>query len=166
MAYLTYLIDHYHSLPETIAFLHPHRDGYPAAWHTDNEDHSNVVSLQMLNIGFVQRTGYANLRCLFIPGCPDEIQPFREPWEEHRRTEHLMPEVWRYMFGADVEVPRIIGVACCSQFAVSRRQVHSRSLEDYVRYRQWLTDTEETDEWSGRVMEYMWHVIFGQDPVQ
>lgn len=164
MAYLTYVIEHYSDIPKTIVFLHSHHDGYPQAWHTDADNYDNVASLRTLNIGFVQRNGYANLRCIFIPGCPDEIQPFREPWEGHRETEHLMPDVWRYMFG-DVEVPRRIGVACCSQFAVSRKQVHSRPLADYERCRQWLLDTELSDDASGRVMEYIWHIIFGQEPV-
>lgn len=164
MAYLTYIIDHYSDLPETIVFLHSHKDGYPKAWHTDAEAYDNVASLRALNIGFVQRNGYANLRCIFIPGCPDEIQPFREPWEGHRRAEHLMPDVWRYMFQND-HVPKAIGAACCSQFAVSRRQVHSRPLSDYERFRQWLFDTNEDDDSSGRVMEYLWHIFFGQDPV-
>lgn len=164
MAYLTYIISHYNDLAETIVFLHSHKDGYPKAWHTDAEDYDNVASLQTLNIGFVQRNGYANLRCIFVPGCPDEIQPFREPWEAHRHAEHLMPDVWRYIFGND-EVPRAIGAACCSQFAVSRKQVHARSVTEYERFRQWLVDTEENDYWSGRVMEHLWHVIFGQDPV-
>lgn len=35
MAYLTYLIDHYKSLPLTVAFLHSHRDRWPGGWHTD-----------------------------------------------------------------------------------------------------------------------------------
>ncbi|KAL8877163.1 MAG: hypothetical protein Q9198_004773 [Flavoplaca austrocitrina] len=35
MAYLTYIIDHYTSLPSTLAFIHPHRRGFRDAWHTD-----------------------------------------------------------------------------------------------------------------------------------
>ena len=100
MAYLTYIISHYSALPETIVFLHSHKDGYPKAWHTDAEAYDNVASLKALNVGFVQRNGYANLRCIFVPGCPDDIQPFREPWEEHRHAEQcdarrLAVYVWR-----------------------------------------------------------------------
>lgn len=75
-----------------------------------------------------------------------------------------MPDVWRYMFQND-QVPKVIGAACCSQFAVSRKQVHLRSVSDYGRFRQWLFDTEEDDDSSGRVMEYLWHIFFGQEPV-
>jgi Protein of unknown function (DUF3431) len=56
-----------------------------------------------------------------------------------------------------------IACACCAQFAVSRDQVLKRPLEDYVKIRQWVIDTERDDANSGRVMEYLWHVIFGKN---
>ena len=42
MAYLTYLVENYDNLAETIAFIHSHKDGYPGGWHTDTPNHSNV----------------------------------------------------------------------------------------------------------------------------
>lgn len=120
MAYLTYLIDHYHSFPSTVTFLHSHRDGWPGGWHTDATGYDNVISLQTLNVSYVQDAGYANLRCLHIPGCPDEIQPFRDPLDPDRDAEHAMLEAWSFIFGHTSAVPRTIGAACCSQFAVSR----------------------------------------------
>ena len=66
-AYLSYILHNYDNLPLTVAFIHPHRDGYPAAWHTDAPNYDNVISLKTLNINFVQRNGYANLRCLHDP---------------------------------------------------------------------------------------------------
>ncbi|CAD0110941.1 unnamed protein product [Aureobasidium uvarum] len=80
--YLTYLVENYQELPSTIAFVHPHEDGYPRAWHTDADHYSNIKSLSTLRTEFVQSNGYANLRCIAIPGCPDEIQPFREEPDE------------------------------------------------------------------------------------
>ena len=43
-AYLAHIIQNYNNLLSTIAFAHPHRDGYPAAWNTDNDAHSNALS--------------------------------------------------------------------------------------------------------------------------
>jgi hypothetical protein len=37
MPYLTYIIDNYHNLPSTMAFIHSHRGGYPEAWHTGKQ---------------------------------------------------------------------------------------------------------------------------------
>ncbi|OJD32829.1 uncharacterized protein BKCO1_35000126 [Diplodia corticola] len=162
--YLTYIIENYHNLPKTIVFLHPHQDGYPGGWHTDAPNHSNVWSVENLNLDFVQETGYANLRCTHIPGCPDEIQPFRDPFDPSRTSENHMLEAWQDLFG-NSDVPDVIGAACCAQFAVSRDQVLKRPLDDYVRYRKWIIDTPLEDDLSGRIIEYLWHIIFGKPAV-
>ncbi|KAI4718655.1 hypothetical protein E4T48_05143 [Aureobasidium sp. EXF-10727] len=163
-AYLTYIIQNYDSLPSTVAFVHSHEFGWPKAWHTDAERHSNVESLNSLNTKFVQRNGYANLRCLHSPGCPDEVQPFREPMDESRTTEAVFASAWKEIFGSD-DVPEVVGVACCAQFAVSKQQILKRTREEYVRMHDWLMGTELDDEISGRVFEYLWHIIFGQESV-
>jgi len=166
MAYLTYLVDMYDSLPSTIAFIHPHEAGWPQAWHTDAEDYSNAKSLQSLKIDYIQKHGYANLRCLESPGCPDEIQPFRDPYDEGRSAEHAFAEAYIFMFGGDNStVPQVFATPCCSQLAVANWQVRERSKSQYERARQWILDTPLDDEVSGRVMEYIWHVMFGRSPV-
>ena len=164
MSYLTYLIDHYDNLPPIIAFVHAHKDGYPKAWHTDAAEYSNVNSLKTLRQNFVLQEGYVNLRCIWIPGCPSEIQPFRKT-DGWRASEHVFIDAWEYMFGKDVPVPKKVGAACCSQFAVSAEQVRKRPKQQYERIRQWLLETEIIDEISGRVMEYIWHVLFGKEAV-
>lgn len=176
MAYLTYIIDHYTTLPSSIAFLHPHRAGFLQAWHVDAPLHDNVLALQALQLNFVQSNGYVNLRCNRNPGCLGK--------RLHQR--YLTAEVWNNVFynsstststsaqslskngidkGSLPTPPGRVGVACCAQFAVSRNQVLQRPLSDYVKFRQWVIDTPETDAVSGRVMEYLWHVIFGKDPI-
>ncbi|KAH0285993.1 hypothetical protein M436DRAFT_75650 [Aureobasidium namibiae CBS 147.97] len=149
-AYLTYIIQNLDSLPSTIAFVHSHEFGFSKAWHTDAKGHSNVESLNSLNVNFVQRNGYANLRCLHNPGCPDEVQPFREPMDESKTTEIVFAAAWREIFKNN-DVPEVVGVACCAQFA--------------LRMHQWLMNTELDDSTSGRVFEYLWHIIFGQESV-
>jgi hypothetical protein len=163
-AYLAYIVQNYNNLPSTIAFIHPHKDGYPRAWHTDNDEYSNAVSLQNLNIDFIQSNGYANLRCVNDPGCPSEVMPFRDPPEAHRTTEAVMPEVWRDLFN-NTDVPHVLATPCCAQFAVSSKQVQERPLNEYRKYYTWLMETPLHDDTSGRVFEYLWHVLFGKDPV-
>ena len=163
-AYLAYIVQNYDNLPSTIAFIHPHKDGYPVAWHTDNHEHSNVISLNSLNIDFIQRNGYANLRCVHDPGCPHEVMPFRDPPEEHRTIEAAMPDAWRDLFNS-TDVPQVLATPCCAQFAVSSKQVWKRPLDEYKKYYTWLMETPLIDETSGRVFEYLWHILFGQDPV-
>lgn len=172
MAYLTYLIDNYDTLPSTIAFLHSHRRGFLKAWHTDAPLHDNVYAMQHLQLGFVQQNGYVNLRCRWNPGC----------LSTQRRNGHVTPEIWQTIFAntstppSDLNaqtgsqtggfpMPPMIGVACCGQFSVSRQQVHKRPREDYIIIRNWLFNTELNDAKSGRVLEYLWHIIFAADAV-
>lgn len=44
--------------------------------------------------------------------------------------------------------------------------MHVRPVSDYVHFREWIMETELEDEKSGRVMEFLWHVIFGKGAVQ
>ncbi|MCJ1228037.1 hypothetical protein MMC12_004697 [Toensbergia leucococca] len=191
MAYLTYIIDNYHSLPLTLTFLHSHRSGFFTAWHTDTPLHDNVYALRALQTTFVQQNGYVNLRCNWNPGCKII----------HRKNKHVTREVWQEVFAntstspanmsshdpsppfnypgysstssaADNEaalkaqyIPTEVGTACCAQFAVSRDRVLQRPLSDYKRFRRWIIETDESDAKSGRVMEYLWHVIFGMEAV-
>ncbi|KAI4122372.1 MAG: hypothetical protein LQ338_005861 [Usnochroma carphineum] len=170
MAYLTYIIDHYNSLPSTLAFIHPHRRGFSEAWHTDTPLHDNADALRSLRVPYVQGNGYANLRCNWNPGCE----------MPHRKNKHITPGIWREVFAGASQsvfslkgkgvreeeyVPKEVGVACCAQFAVSRERVLQRPLSDYEGFRKWVVDTELSDARSGRVMEFLWHVIFGMDAV-
>ena len=166
MAYLSYVIDNYANLPSTLVFLHSHRSGFFSAWHTDTPLHDNVDALRSLRIPFVQQNGYVNLRCNWNPGC----------LESHRHNAHVTPEVWKDVFaGTSTEAggapgngqapPTQVGAACCAQFAVSRDQVRVRPLSDYERFRKWIIETEKSDAKSGRVLEFLWHVIYGKDAV-
>jgi hypothetical protein len=175
MAYLTYIIDNYNNLPATIAFLHAHRSGFLMAWHVDAPLHDNVIAMRNLQLDFVQRNGYVNLRCNWNPGCKGS----------HRFNKHVTDQIWWDVFEGTstpplnmsspwemeygghkyIRKPDEIGAACCAQFAVSRDQVQKRPLNDYVKIRQWILDTELNDASSGRVMEFLWHIIFGMEGV-
>ncbi|KAJ6070232.1 hypothetical protein N7467_011551 [Penicillium canescens] len=175
MAYLTYIIDNYNNLPATIAFLHAHRSGFLMAWHVDAPLHDNVIAMRNLQLDFVQRNGYVNLRCNWNPGCKGA----------HRFNKHVTDQIWWDVFEGTstpplnmsspwemeygdhkyIRKPDEIGAACCAQFAVSRDQVQKRPLNDYVKIRQWILDTELNDASSGRVMEFLWHIIFGMEGV-
>ena len=90
-----------------------------------------------------------------------------EPMDRDAAFQVAWLDAWPHLaFTGDEEVPQIIAAACCAQFAVSREQILERPLEDYVRYHQWLMNTTMSDEISGRIMEYAWHMIFGKEPVQ
>jgi len=184
MAYLTYIIDNYNSsISSVVAFLHSHRRGFFNAWHVDAPLHDNVVAMRTLQLNFVKENGYVNLRCNLNPGCSSG---------RTEKNAHLTREVWEEIFDGtsamgstvasnDTQIreavasqhshqrnafPQMgIAAACCAQFAVSREQILRRPLMDYVKFRQWIIETDKDDAHSGRVMEYLWHVIFGKDTI-
>ncbi|KAK2745730.1 hypothetical protein FQN55_006050 [Onygenales sp. PD_40] len=177
MAYLSYIIDNYDSLPATMAFLHTHQ----YAWHVDPPLHNNALAMETLQLDYVQDKGYVNLRCNWNPGCLNA----------HRINAHVTDEVWHEIFAGTstpplnesslssslagtnlnqtppqgIRKPKEVGAACCAQFAVSRDQVRKRPREDYIQFRRWVLDTTRNDATSGRVMEFLWHIIFGQNSV-
>jgi hypothetical protein len=80
------------------------------------------------------------MRCIHNPGCPSEMQPFREP--PNQLAEHVFADACFSLFGGDISsVPQTIATPCCAQFAVSVDQVRKRERREYVRYRQWLLNT-------------------------
>ena len=185
MAYLTYIIDNYNgAIPSIVAFLHSHRQGFFEAWHVDTPLHDNVIAMRLLNLDFVRQAGYVNLRCNWNPGC------YRKGTE--RANGHITSEIWDQLMGetstplfngkpgghgAVKNLPSFhdreresmemtISSTCCAQFAVSREQIYQRPLKDYVKIRDWLIGTELDDRHSGRVLEYMWHIIFGMEATQ
>lgn len=164
--YLTYIIDNYSNLPSTMVFLHGHQKHRHGTRDFEGIDYDNLEMIRSFKVELVQRTGYANLRCLVSPGCPSEIQPFRPDSERDplRPQENAMASAWAELFGND-DVPRIIATPCCAQFAVSREQVLKRPKQEYERFLNWLHNTPLDDFTSGRVFEYLWHIIFGKDPV-
>ncbi|EAW13505.1 DUF3431 domain-containing protein [Aspergillus clavatus NRRL 1] len=164
LAYLQYIVDHYNDLPSMIVFLHSHKAGWPAAWHTDTMDYSNVDSIRALQADFVQKSGYVNLRCQETPGCPDEIRPLDDPPRPGKPNERAYAQAWVDLFN-NTDIPEVIGAPCCSQFAVSRDQVLKRPLSDYQRYYDWVLNNKLPDTVTAWIMEFSWHIIFGKDPV-
>jgi len=167
--YLTYIVENYPNFPDVVAFLHSHRKGYPQAWHNDARDHDAVLMLRQLQLDFVRERGYVNLRCIATPGCPDEIRPFRDPPDPKKHAEHAYAYVYADFFNLPLSTVRkqipVVAAPCCAQFAVSRKQILQRPKQDYEHYLNFLEQTQYDDDTIGRVLEYMWHIIFGQEAV-
>ncbi|KAJ9637928.1 hypothetical protein H2204_004518 [Knufia peltigerae] len=180
MAYLTYIIDHYHRhIPSIVVFLHSHRNGFWKAWHVDDPLHNNANTLRHLQLDHVRRQGYVNLRCNWNPGCTEVWEP--NPHLTNRTWDEIFANTTTPFFESSPGKPaassqmtadhgdvfsRRVWTSCCAQFAVSREQIYLRPLQDYVNIRQWLLETDLEDFLSGRIMEYLWHVIFGQEAIQ
>lgn len=156
MTYLTYIIDFYDQLPDISIFMHAHR----FAWHNDdllNYDTSEMI--KRLSGERVQRQGYMNMRCQWIPGCPEWIHPGQIEPDHEKLEQSLMAEAWAELFPLK-PIPDVLAQPCCSQFALSRNKIRELPRETYSRFRDWVLRSEHRDAMSGRIFEYLWQVIF------
>jgi len=156
MVYLTYIIDHYHDLPEILIFTHAHRH----AWHnTDLLGFDAVEMVKRLSSDRVTRHGYMNLRCGWDPGCPEWLHPYDDAELMGKQEQRVLAKVWSELFPLD-PLPTNLAQPCCAQFAVSRARVLSIPQTRFVFYRDWLLRTPLTDYYSGRIWEFVWQYVF------
>ncbi|KAL4944686.1 hypothetical protein BDV06DRAFT_186834 [Aspergillus oleicola] len=160
MVYLTYIIDNYDSLPDSILFIHSQR----YQWHNDDPYYDGVPMLRNFQLPYLEKQGYVNLRCVWVLGCPEEIHPLSDTHREAVHAGEYFKNGFMQLFPG-VEVPDAVGVSCCAQFGVTSWKIRERPKSDYVRFRKWLSETDLTDDLSGRIMEYSWHMIFGKDAI-
>ncbi|KAJ9649003.1 hypothetical protein H2201_002085 [Coniosporium apollinis] len=160
MVYLTYLIDHYDALPDTILFFHAHR----TAWHNNfllGLDAAETI--RRLKDDRVARLGYMNTRCHHDPGCLDWLHLDRPvvDFDMIKKPEEkaFTRKVWAELHPG-VPAPPALSQPCCAQFAVSGERVRQIPKARFEHYRDWLLRTELEDQDSGRVMEYLWQYIF------
>lgn len=128
--------------------------------------YDGVPVLKRLRLPHVRNRGYVALRCTWMMGCPAELHPTsptRGP-DDRSQNEAAYGPVFALFF-PDKPIPDTIGAHCSSQFAVSREAILSHPKEFYEKIRAWLLKTELEDQISGRIIEYMWHVIFGMPAV-
>ena len=152
---ISYIIDNYHHLPDYMLFIHAQR----YQWHNDDPLYDGVNMLRDLQIPYLEREGYVNLRCTRSPGCSQEIRP----WEDTDSGDPLLQSPGSYYKDAYMDlfpgklVPRKVGVSCCAQFSVTRVRILERRRTEYENYRSWILDTPLNDAMCGRVFEYSWH---------
>ncbi|GAM91229.1 hypothetical protein ANO11243_092760 [Dothideomycetidae sp. 11243] len=152
MVYLTYIIDHYTSLPDISIFMHAHR----YADHNDPILRRDAVEiLGRLNNDRVIHEGYVNLNCATHEGCPTILQNAnaRQPWGD------ALLDFYTRLY-PDRPAPFELSQPCCAQFAVSRNRIIGTSLAQYESFREWVLQSRLSDYHSGRVWEYLWHLIF------
>ncbi|PKY08673.1 hypothetical protein P168DRAFT_247203 [Aspergillus campestris IBT 28561] len=160
MVYLTYIIDNYDNLPESILFIHSQR----FQWHNDDPYYDGVPMLQKFQVPYLQKQGYVNLRCAWVLGCPVEIHPLTDTHRNDVHAGEYFKTGFMELFPGE-PVPQEVGVSCCAQFGATRWKILERPKSDYIRFRDWLATTTLPDELSGRIMEYSWHMIFGKEPI-
>ena len=169
MAFTTYIIDHYSSLPHYMVFTH----GHERSWH---QAEPIVPKLEGLNLTALDQDHYISMRCNHSPTCHlhDPIN-LNEMESEDRIYVSEIPKFWQYAGLGEFlqlgdKLPDRLSAPCCAQFAVTREAVLRRSLDWWKRYRQPLLNGKvykhrpmDTWDW-GMMYEKLWHVAFGMDP--
>ena len=161
MVYLTYIIDHYNKLPDIIIFMHAHR------WtHHNNEllDNDAIQIIRRLSNAYVSRQGYVNLRCQWVPGCPEWLHPDSGKENLGKQEEAVLSDAWNELFPSH-PLPMTLSQPCCAQFALSRQRVHSIPLSQFAFFRDWILRTPLSDYISGRIWEYSWQYLFTNQSV-
>ncbi|KAI9653580.1 MAG: hypothetical protein M1831_005962 [Alyxoria varia] len=151
-AYLTYLITHYHNLPHYMVFIHAKR----YQWHNDDPMYDHVPIIRNLRLAHVEKAGYTSLRCTWEPDPKSDDGLFAIRAAYSTAFQQLFPST---------NLPEKIGHPCCAQFAVSRARVVRNPVHHYEKVRQWVWETDLPAVRSGRVLEYMWHMLFGEAAV-
>ena len=154
--YLSYIINHYDALPGILIFMHAHR------WTHHNNAllaYDAAEMIRRLNSDYVMREGYVNMRCHWLPGCPEWLHPGDPRESLEKQEEVVLSKCWSELFPSD-PLPTALGQACCAQFALSKERVLSIPLSRFVFYRDWITRTPLSDYISGRVWEYSWQFLF------
>lgn len=156
-AYLTWIIENYNNLPETMVFLPP--ENQPST--SGSRIRSEIVKLR---VPFVQSAGFAPLKCPSEEACEKLVRPFRDPPDELRTMEEPMENVWKQIFG-DRKVREDLATPPSAELAVSKAQVRKRGVNEYLKAWTWLNRTVMDDDSAGLVMEYLWPFLFGGDAV-
>ena len=156
MIYLTYIIDYYTELPDTIIFMHAHR------WTHHNIEllgHDSAQMIRRLSNEYVAREGYVNMRCQWYPGCPEWLHSNDTQETLAKQEQVVLSEILQELFPLEPK-PEALGQACCAQFALSRNRILSIPLSRFIFYRDWMLKTPLSDYVSGRIWEYLWQFVF------
>lgn len=160
MAYVTYIIDNYDTIPVRVAFLH----GHLTSWHVkSNLDYVNNVIWDNIDT-------YASFRCCLKPGCPlhtavsKEMKKKKRSENIHRKHIEKWYEIgWKDLFEKWIgPCPDGAGAPCCAQFVMTGKVIRSYPKEFWIECRDWLLNTNATSRDLGTTFEYTWHIIAGK----
>lgn len=144
--FLQYIIEHYTCLPEHVVFLHDHEE----SWHHTG----NINDLVEKHIG--KKTSYLNLNSFEWNNETIEWIPSLLEWYDT----YFYSELGSIKKYGDF----MTGYKGCAQFIVHKSLILKRSLSFYKKLYHWLMNTTMDDYYSGRHLEYTWHLMWERVP--
>ncbi|KAK5706303.1 hypothetical protein LTR97_001290 [Elasticomyces elasticus] len=157
--YLTYIIQHYYTLPDYMVFVH----GKRYQMHNDDPMLDTFPEIDRLNLDYVSEQGYTSLRCNWMHACEPQLEPVHGYEDGLLDVKGLYATAWQEFF-LNETLPEAVGGPCCAQFAVTKEAVQRWPIDKYERIRHWVwtVDVGEASYKAGLILEYTWHIIFGK----
>jgi hypothetical protein len=142
MAYLSYIVKYYDTLPEFTFFCH----GHYIDWHQNNR-----IDYIINNLKYDKE--YDNINNLSL----DDVHvDFNNPYYKN------LVNVWDELFQKELgDVQDKYLEKCCAQFIVHRNRIRLRTKSFYNTILNYIINNNKNKN-IGYVLEYIWHVIFGE----
>ncbi|GAO49956.1 hypothetical protein G7K_4091-t1 [Saitoella complicata NRRL Y-17804] len=173
-AFLKFIIDHYDNLPEYTLFLHAHRE----SWHTGGKIDKIIRNLDWDARGYFNLSP-SRMHCYLRLNMTEDEGDRHWGWCATQDKEKLdgnaykrQAELTRVFYETYMlpyvggSLPPMVRATCGAQFLAHRSRILARPVSLYQDIYDWLRDWPYDRYWSGRVMEYAWHVILGEDPME
>lgn len=145
--YLKYIIDNYHNLPDYSIFLHAHE----FSPHHIGSINNILNELVGMNSYYFNFNNY-KLGNILTHHLIDHIEKWYSEYLEYELGPASDYGDWTSNHQG------------CAQFLVHKSLILSRPKEFYQKLYDWLITTELENAWSGRFLEWTWHLIWRQVP--
>ncbi|KXJ96780.1 hypothetical protein Micbo1qcDRAFT_3059 [Microdochium bolleyi] len=160
VAYLTYIVDHYDSLPDIVVFARG-AQRKPQHWDIIGED--LPATLKRLNGLLVWEEGFVNLYCDPRNNCPRWRRNQRKFANDNElRDYQIFNAAWNSL-NPGIPFPKEVGQPGGNQFAVTGGRIrYAKTRAEWAQYRDWVVDRAQdlSADQSSRVWEYMWPYVF------
>ena len=112
---------------------------------------------------YISLNNRIDLRCDDAPKDVD-IDPTHSVEDRHAAFILVMKK-WDEIFGPILNIPRprYFRFQCCAQFIVSRDAILRHSKDEYKTLYDFVMDPTEDDYDTSRAVEFIWHILFGEN---
>ena len=167
-SFLKFIIVNYDNLPEYIAFIHGHETA-PHQYHPDGIlnaiDSANLNNYEYISLNNRLQSIIYDKNMRFDRNHPDDIYQITDV------AHVLMKKAWPIIYQPELGIPfpEKLRYQQSAQFIVSRNKIYSHPKEFYEKLYRFVTypydiDPQTTDYISACVLEFSWHMIFGEKP--
>ena len=143
--YLKYIVDHYDTLADFTFFIHDEE----YAWH-----HKGSV-VNLLDEAVLSNKLYYNINTWILGGIKAEVKLYDDICKFYKQF------IEKYIPLSSLPNPDWThGHRGCAQFLVHKSLITKLPLQFYQDLYNWIITTDLSNYWSGRYLEYTWHIFW------